>query len=108
MADGCTLSGSRVPCGFRWSKTWKPTVREPTISLINKIRQYMPAGITIVEQGRIVADSLADYLHRHPEMEQRLGRGGTVRYLTTENADRFGSMATVFLDSPITATHIDL
>lgn len=76
--------------------------------LINKIRQYMPAGITIVEQGRIVADSLADYLHRHPEMEQRLGRGGTVRYLTTENADRFGSMATVFLDSPVTATHIDL
>lgn len=73
-----------------------------------KIRQYMPPGITIVEQGAIVADSLADYLHRHPEMECRCRRGGTATYLTTENATRFGSMATLFLHTPVTATHIPL
>lgn len=76
--------------------------------LINKIRQYMPQGITIVEQGSIVADSLADYLHRHPEMECRLSKGGTVRYLTTENADRFDQMASLFLNQPVTASHISL
>ena len=76
--------------------------------LMGKIRQYMPPGVAVVEQGGIVADSLADYLCRHPEIECRIGRGGTVRYLTTENADRFGQMATLFLGTDATATHIDL
>src|SRR3546814_1944018 len=39
--------------------------------LINKIRQFLPAGVRVLEQGRIVAKSLADYLNRHPEMEAR-------------------------------------
>lgn len=76
--------------------------------LIDKIRQYMPRGIEIVEQGGIVADSLANYLLRHPEMECRCSRGGTVKYLTTENADRFGDMASLFLQEPVSASHIDI
>ena len=36
--------------------------------LLPKIQQYMPAGITIVAQGKLVADSLKEYLHRHPEI----------------------------------------
>ena len=76
--------------------------------LMDKIRQYMPPGVAVVEQGGIVADSLADYLHRHPEIESRVGHSGTVRYFTTENADRFGQMATLFLGSTVEAEHIDL
>lgn len=76
--------------------------------LINKIRQFMPEGTTIVEQGTIVADSLADYLLRHPEMECRCRQTGMASYLTTENAARFGEMASLFLNTPVTATHIDL
>ena len=74
----------------------------------NKIRQFMPEGITIVEQGTIVADSLADYLLRHPEMKCRCRQTGMANYLTTENAARFGEMASLFLNTPVTATHIDL
>ena len=48
----------------------------------------MPAGIRIIEQGDIVAASLSDYLQRHPRMESRLTRGGTVEYLTTENPEK--------------------
>lgn len=68
----------------------------------------MPEGITIVEQGTIVADSLADYLLRHPEMKCRCRQTGMANYLTTENAARFGEMASLFLNTPVTATHIDL
>lgn len=74
--------------------------------LEKKIRQYLPEGINLVVQGTITANSLIDYLNRHPEMEQRLSRGGSVRYLTTENADKFSAMASVFLSSPVAATQI--
>ncbi|MGN1238819.1 MAG: glutamate racemase [Muribaculaceae bacterium] len=77
--------------------------------LLPKIRKYMPDGVTVVEQGSIIADSLADYLQRHPEMEVRCTKGGTCRYLTTENADKFSSMASYFLDNDeVEAVNISL
>ncbi len=74
--------------------------------LEKKIRQYLPEGISLVVQGTITANSLIDYLKRHPEMERRLSRGKSVKYLTTENAAKFSAMASVFLSSPVDATQI--
>lgn len=65
--------------------------------LMNKIRKYTPKGVRIIAQGGYVAESLKDYLRRHPEMRSRCTRGGTVRYLTTENPDKFRECARVFL-----------
>lgn len=76
--------------------------------LIGKIKKYLPEGVNLILQGEITGMSLADYLHRHPEMEQRLTKGGTCRYLSTESADRFNTMASVFLNQPIHASHITL
>ena len=76
--------------------------------LYDKIRSMIPEGVRVVCQGEIVADSLADYLRRHPEMESRLDRGGSCRYLTTENPDAFSSLARIFLDEPVEVSHIDL
>ena len=76
--------------------------------LLPKIKKYMPKGVKIVEQGSIVAASLADYLQRHSAMEKRLSRGGSCRYLTTESAEKFGELAKVFLGEEITPEHIDL
>jgi len=76
--------------------------------LIDKIRQYTPAGVNIVTQGEIVARSLSDYLGRHPEIASRCSMTGTARYLTTENAERFTDMASMFMGETITATHIEL
>ena len=58
-------------------------------------------------QGRLVADSLADYLRRHPEYEAPLTRGGSCRYLTTDDASRFEQAATLFLGEPIQAEHVE-
>ncbi len=74
--------------------------------LEKKIRQYLPEGISLVVQGTITANSLIDYLKRHPEMERRLSRGKSVKYLTTDNAAKFSAMASVFLSSPVDATQI--
>lgn len=76
--------------------------------LLPKIRRYLPDGVVAVSQGAIVAESLADYLLRHPEMDSRLTRGGSVSYLTTESADKFAESAAVFLSSPVSATTITL
>ena len=60
-----------------------------------------------IAQGDIVAQSLADYLSRHPEYDRQLSRGGSCRYLTTDDAQRFAEAATLFLGQSIEASHVE-
>lgn len=76
--------------------------------LYDKIRACVPAQAKVVAQGEIVARSLEDYMRRHPDMARRCTTGGACRYLTTENPDKFGDMASLFLGEEIDANHIDL
>lgn len=76
--------------------------------LFPKIREALPKDVQLIAQGEIVAKSLADYLQRHPEMEQTISRTGHSEYLTTERADSFAQMASVFLHTPVEATQITL
>lgn len=69
--------------------------------LLPKIRKYIPSDVKVICQGDIVAHSLKDYLERHPEMESRLTRGGTVRFLTTENPHKFKFTAKVFFSGDL-------
>lgn len=76
--------------------------------LLPKIQQYMPAHIRTVAQGGLVAESLKDYLHRHPEMDARCTRQGTCRYYTTEVTEKFSESASTFLNQKIDVQHITL
>lgn len=76
--------------------------------LIDKINLYKPQGLNVVQQGPIVADSLADYLQRHPEIERHCSRGGTCQYFTTEDPDHFSPLASVFVNEPVAARRIIL
>ena len=76
--------------------------------LYDKIKQYTPAGVNIIEQGPIVAASLKDYLKRHPDMEQRCSQGGTCHYCTTEDASRFSPLASIFVNHTVNAQHVIL
>ncbi len=71
--------------------------------LLDKIKKYLPKGVSLVMQGEITGSSLSNYLCRHPEMERRISRGGTCRYLTTEKAERFSDMASIFLSTDVVA-----
>ena len=73
-----------------------------------KIEQYLPEGIILLSQGELVATSLKDYLHRHPEMNDRLTQGGSIRYLTTECPDKFGDLASIFVDEEVNATRVKI
>lgn len=69
--------------------------------LMQKIRAFLPEGITVVAQGEYVADSLVDYLRRHPEMDSRLTKGASCRFLTTESVVKFADAASIFLKDRI-------
>lgn len=76
--------------------------------LLDKIRQYTPREISLVTQGQLVAPSLTDYLGRHPEMERRLSKGGGIRFLTSENADKFQQKASLFLAEEVSAEQVSI
>ena len=76
--------------------------------LLPKIHKYIPRGIRIIAQGEYVADSLQNYFHRHPEIEQRCTQGGQVHYLTTENPEKFKEQAQIFLHEPVEVENITL
>ena len=76
--------------------------------LYDKIARELPRGVTIISQGEIVARSLADYLHRHPEMDEKCSKNGHCRYLTTENPGKFSSSASIFLSGDIKAEHVEV
>ncbi len=76
--------------------------------LLRKIRKYMPPEVSIVTQGNIVANSLKDYLRRHPEIDARVSKGGNTEYLTTESAEKFSEMGSLFLSYTIQAQSITL
>ena len=76
--------------------------------LMPKIKKYMYPGVRIVPQGEFVAQSLKDYLHRHGDLEQRCSKGGSTRYLTTENPEVFRDHAQIFLHEPVEVENITL
>ncbi|MBN1200125.1 MAG: glutamate racemase [Bacteroidales bacterium] len=71
--------------------------------LIRQIRKFVPPEIRILEQGEIVAEKLAGYLERHPEIEKRISKGGEVVFQTTESADSFNEKAALFLGQEVNA-----
>ena len=76
--------------------------------LLDKIRRYLPAGVTPLIQDDIVAESPTDYLARHPEMEQRCQRGGECTFYTTESPEKFAVLASIFLQKKVTVTRLTL
>lgn len=76
--------------------------------LMPKILKYIKPGVRLIPQGEYVASSLQDYLQRHTDMKQRITRGGTARYFTSESPDKFKANASIFLRESIEAEHIEL
>lgn len=76
--------------------------------LVNKIKKFLPGGIKIIAQGEIVAESLAGYLQRHPEIEKRCTQHGSRTFYTTDDVKDFDAQANVFFGEPLQSRHLDL
>ena len=76
--------------------------------LLPKIRQYIPEHISVIAQGEYVAESLKDYLKRHPEMDAKCTKNGNCQFYTTEAEEKFSESASTFLKQQINVRHITL
>jgi len=76
--------------------------------LMDKLVKYVPKGMRILSQGEIVAESLASYLVRHPEMEERCTKGGTQTFYTTDSEEDFEAHAATFFGHGVQAKHVEL
>lgn len=74
--------------------------------LIDKIKKYIPDNINIMSQGYYVAQSLKDYLHRHPEMDNKCALESEVRYYTTDSSEEFNSFASSLFNEEVVAQKI--
>ena len=58
-----------------------------------EIQEIVGAEIRVVSQGEIVAQSLVEYLERHPKMEERLSQEGSLRVRTSGDEKEFARQA---------------
>lgn len=76
--------------------------------LSSKIKDVLPPGVQVVSQGEIVAQSLADYLRRHPEMEERLLKQQQRHFFTTDSTADFDAHARLFYGKEVSSAHVEL
>lgn len=76
--------------------------------LREKIEKHLSAGVKLLSQGEIVADSLKDYLQRHPEIETKISREGKRFFCTTDSAEDFTNKASLFFGESVEGRHVDL
>lgn len=73
--------------------------------LLPLIRKFTPPAVQVIPQHQIVADSLSDYLVRHPEMEARCSKGNHCSYFTTDDPETFALNGRIFMNESIQASH---
>jgi glutamate racemase len=72
------------------------------------IESILPPLVKVLAQGTIVAESLANYLYRHPEMEKNCSKNGNLAFLTSESSLEFDATASKFMNMEVRSKHIIL
>lgn len=77
--------------------------------LKRKIQTIAGKNVIIISESTVVAKKLRDYLNRHPEIEQRLGKKGRCHFYSTDRTEKFTRLGSQFFGAPITvrSAHID-
>lgn len=76
--------------------------------LMNKITRYLPKNVKVISQGKYVAESLRNYMQRHPEMDKNCTKKGSIQYFTTDSPEKFGQQASIFLNEQVDALQTNL
>ena len=76
--------------------------------LKEKIEKQLPKYVQLVSQGEIVAESLKDYLNRHPEIESKILKGAQRTFYTTDSTEDFDNKASIFFGEPVMSSHLNL
>ncbi len=74
----------------------------------NKIKKIIGKNIRIISQEKIIGSKLADYLKRHPEIEEKLAKTNKKIFLTTDLTERFEKLGSQFFGHKIFPKRIQL
>ncbi|RYY57725.1 MAG: glutamate racemase [Chitinophagaceae bacterium] len=74
----------------------------------DRIREHVPVQVKLLSQGEIVAESLDDYLMRHPGMAALCSRNGTREFYTTDSPQDFDNHATRFFGEAVKSHHVQI
>jgi glutamate racemase len=69
--------------------------------MINDIARIMGRNVKIINPATVVAEKLADYLKRHEEIENKLGKNGKLVFYTTDDINKFKELGKKFLGKDI-------
>ena len=76
--------------------------------LMDIITKHLPPLVKAIPQGEIVANSLVDYLNRHPEMNAKCSKTAELRFFTTGNEEDFNNHASQFFGKKLLSEHLEL
>lgn len=76
--------------------------------LKDKFEQFLPEEVRVLSQGEIVSKSLADYLNRHAEIEEKCSKNGKTSFYTTDSTKDFDTNGSMFYGKPLQSQHVDL
>ncbi|MCL2073884.1 MAG: glutamate racemase [Marinilabiliaceae bacterium] len=76
--------------------------------LLPVIEKNVEKNVQILTSGKIVTDSLSNYLERHPEIEIKCSKTGILKFFTTENPEKFNQTASLFLGRDVEGTKVEL
>jgi len=75
--------------------------------LMKKIKQFLPQNIQVISQGKIVAESLSEYLDRHPEIEEKCSKNSQLEFFTTDSTTDFDQHSEIFFGKKVNSKHVD-
>jgi glutamate racemase len=76
--------------------------------LENKIKKIIGPKIKIISESKIVPKKLKEYLHKHKDIEQKIGKNGIVNFYSTDLTDNFIKLGSKFFGKKIIAQKISL
>lgn len=69
--------------------------------LKRKIQKIVGKNVTVISESSVVAKKLRDYLIRHPEVEQKLGKKSQRHFYSTDRTEKFTTLGSQFFGAPI-------
>lgn len=72
------------------------------------LRPLLPKDVQLVSQGEIVAESLKDYLSRHPEINEKCSRNSQLDFFTTDSIVDFNRHSATFYGKEVNSQHVQL
>lgn len=76
--------------------------------LERQIKKAFGKNITVISEARVVPKKLKSYLARHPEINQKLSKKGSVRFFSTDLTERFMRLGGRFFGKKISVAKVAL